>query len=93
MVNASLNWASILGIVQILVGLVICIQSGFRGTSLLKFICLLLSGLILFFQGWRLDPVLQFAVFMFVLPYFVEAASLASNGSGRGKRSSRNVIK
>ena len=93
MVNASLNWASVLGIVQIIIGFIICIQTGFRGFSLLKFVCLLLSGLILFFQGWRLDPVLQFAAFMFVLPYFIEAISLSSSGSANGKRSSRNVIK
>lgn len=29
---------------------------------------LLLSGVILFFQGWRLDPILQFAFFLMAVP-------------------------
>tara|TARA_B100001250_G_C19709002_1_gene748287 strand:- start:234 stop:728 length:495 start_codon:yes stop_codon:yes gene_type:complete len=75
MVNASLNWASIVGLVLILVWIP-CLLTAIKGlntfssssqnaiprllflvwSSLAPLIC----GIILFAQGWRLDPVLQF---------------------------------
>ena len=69
MVNASLNWASIVGIVLCLFALCLlylCNQKpklarGYDGV--LSIVCLL-CGSILFFQGWRLDPILQFGQFL-----------------------------
>ena len=39
-----------------------------------RLIMLPLSGGILFFQGWRLDPVLQFCIFLIVLGIIFESA-------------------
>jgi len=96
MVNASLNWASICGIVLAIWGLiaaplaiaqlVIFLKENNRdSTSILKIIYILLVtplrfigsfliGGILFFQGWRLDPMLQFGMFGLVFLYLSESA-------------------
>ena len=81
MVNASLNWASILGIALVITwipNLALSIKSISRVSSsssyyIFKLINLLglitvptISGAILFFQGWRLDPILQFGQFLLV---------------------------
>ena len=81
MVNASLNWASIIGLFLILTWIpliVLTITSITRLSSsspdfpfrLINLLGLLgippISGLILFFQGWRLDPILQFGQFLLV---------------------------
>ena len=81
MVNASLNWASICGIVLVLCWipwLVYAINgintySSSNSNSIPRILFLiwslfvpLLSGGILFFQGWRLDPILQFGQFLLV---------------------------
>ena len=75
MVNASLNWASIVGILLVVSGIPLfafSVASISRISSsssdyvfrILNLIGLLfipfLCGGILFFQGWRLDPILQF---------------------------------
>ena len=65
MVNASLNWASIVGIALVLAGFV----PFFKKSISTKYDPLLvpifwLCGSILFFQGWRLDPILQFGQFL-----------------------------
>ena len=66
MVNASLNWASIVGIVLVLFALSLLFLSNQKPKlaggydSILSISCLL-CGFILFFQGWRLDPILQFS--------------------------------
>ncbi|MBD1838639.1 hypothetical protein H6F78_09720 [Coleofasciculus sp. FACHB-64] len=69
MVNFGINSASILGIVLTLFGLFlislgILLRRPFRVENLIQDSVLasvyLLCGLILFFQGWRLDPILQF---------------------------------
>ena len=80
MVNASLNWASICGLVLILTWIpliAITINSITRLSSssrdfpirLINLLGLLgippICGSILFFQGWRLDPILQFGQFLF----------------------------
>ena len=39
----------------------------------LRFIGSLFVGGILFFQGWRLDPILQFGMFVFIFMYLSEA--------------------
>ena len=84
MVNASLNWASIVGILLVLLWIPAVTSGIFRiwfvlnrraDTSprvLIKTFLIIfqtigraffipLAGLVLFFQGWRLDPILQFA--------------------------------
>ena len=96
MVNASLNWASICGIILAIWGLiatplaiallVIFFQRNNRDSaSIFSFIYILfvtplrvigslLIGGILFFQGWRLDPILQFGMFGLVFLYLSESA-------------------
>ena len=81
MVNASLNWASIVGILLVISGIPLfafSVDSISRISSsssdylfrILNLIGLLfipfLCGGILFFQGWRLDPILQFGQFLLV---------------------------
>ena len=81
MVNASLNWASIVGILLVISGIPlfafsvasigrISSSSGDYFFRILNLIGLLfipfLCGGILFFQGWRLDPILQFGQFLLV---------------------------
>lgn len=45
--------------------------------------CLLVSGLILFFQGWRYDPIMQFGLLLteFLLVYYIvrDIRSMNSN--------------
>ena len=96
MVNATLNWASICGIVLAIWGLIsaplaitqilfFLKKNNKDSTSILKliyiflvtplrFIGSLLVGGILFFQGWRLDPTLQFGMIVFIFLYLSEAA-------------------
>ena len=97
MVNASLNWASISGLILAIWGLiaaplaiaqlVIFLRKNNNGdsTSILKLIYTLLVtplrvigsliiGGILFFQGWRLDPILQVGMFGLVFLYLFESA-------------------
>lgn len=95
MVNASLNWASIVGILLFLAALPGAVTAGFQVAFLLgrrkdtsgsvilatvwRFLVLfarllllpLIAG-IFFFQGWRLDPILQFAVFLLSAGYLSE---------------------
>lgn len=94
-VNASLNWTSIVGILLFLAALPGAVTAGFQVAFLLgrrkdtsggvilatawRFLVLfarltllpLIAG-ILFFQGWRLDPILQFAVFLLSAGYLSE---------------------
>ena len=98
MVNASLNWASIVGLLLALLGLVsiptsiigniffllnrradntspiilLAIYKGILG--LLRTGGCLVAGSILFFQGWRLDPILQFSQFLIVFLLILESA-------------------
>ena len=96
MANASINWASIVGILLAIWGLisaplaitqiVMFLNKNTKdSTSILKiiyiflvtplrFIGSFLVGGILFFQGWRLDPILQFGMFVFIFMYLSEAA-------------------
>ena len=98
MVNASLNWTSICGIVLAVWGLIAApaslaqikylIQHNPKrsGADFLRvvfrlaigfgrFFGSLLVGGIFFFQGWRLDPILQFGVFLLTLGIIFESAS------------------
>ena len=65
MFNASLNWASIVGIALILAGFVPFFKKSIS-TKYDPFLVPIfwLCGLILFYQGWRLDPFLQFGQFL-----------------------------
>ena len=101
MVNASLNWASIVGFVLAIWGLisapfaiaqiVVFLQTNSNdsnsndSSSILKIIYIFLVtplrflgslfvGGILFFQGWRLDPILELGMFVFIFMYLAEAA-------------------
>jgi len=97
MVNTSLNWASIVGILLALLGLIsipssmgnlyfllnrradntskIIFLSIYKGIlGVLRTVGCLLAGGILFFQGWRLDPILQFGQFLIVFLLILESA-------------------
>ena len=96
MVNLSLNWASISGLLLMALwvpALVVSLRrfdllmdrdqpsSSLQGLRLALFlitlagrcIALPLVGSILFFQGWRLDPILQFGLNLLVLGTIVES--------------------
>ena len=97
MVNASLNWASILGLVLILFGIPAYLISLVYLDSLTRrnikqrktafewllfvvtfcgrALCLPFVAGILFFQGWRLDPILQFGVFLLGSGVIAEASA------------------
>ena len=69
MVNASLNWASIVGIVLAVGGALLYFMRNFKPALARDYDVFfaavgLLCGGILFFQGWRLDPILQFGQFL-----------------------------
>ena len=82
MVNASLNWASIFGLI-LFIGAIpsaaISIKSlnnisSSNDDAALRIVVLVfqiiglpLCGLIIFFQGWRLDPILQFSQALLVI--------------------------
>jgi uncharacterized Zn finger protein (UPF0148 family) len=65
MVNASLNWASIVGVALVIAGFIPFFKKSIS-TQYDPFLVPIfwLCGLILFFQGWRLDPILQFGQFL-----------------------------
>ena len=103
MVNASLNWASIVGLLMFLYGLATAplgvaqiffvlqrradtSPAVITKTLILVFqavgrlIGLPLVGVIMFFQGWRLDPILQFSQFILAFGIIFESApSIASD--------------
>ena len=69
MVNASLNWASIVGIALAICGGGLVFLGLFKpdlakGSDIFFGSIGILCGGILFFQGWRLDPILQFGQFL-----------------------------
>ena len=51
------------------------IKAGFLVVKVMGRLTILPSGAILFFQGWRLDPILQFAVNFLALGVVYESAS------------------
>ena len=96
MINASLNWASICGVLVFLLGLIsapvslaniyfllnrrsdntsqIILLSIYKVClGILRSIGCIVAGGILFFQGWRLDPILQFGQFLLVLLLILES--------------------
>ncbi|KKZ12323.1 MAG: hypothetical protein TE42_04905 [Candidatus Synechococcus spongiarum SP3] len=98
MVNTSLNWVSLIGLLLFLYA----VPAAAMGTaqisfilqrrtdaypeifikaafiifrSLRRLICMPFAASIMFFQGWRLDPILQFAVTLLALGVVCESAS------------------
>ncbi len=102
-VNASLNWASIVGLLVFVYGLAAAplapaqtfftLQRRADTSSAVIAKTLIVSfqalgraigppvvGLIMFFQGWRLDPMLQFSQFILAMGIIFESAlSIASD--------------
>ena len=101
MVNSSLNWSSVIGIVLALYAIPAAAMSLMQlyfninrradtspaviaklMSNLIQSIgrlMLLLIGGILFFQGWRLDPILQFGVTCLALGVVFESAASVSS--------------
>jgi len=113
MINASLNWASIIGILLVLLCIPAVISGIFRiwfvlnrraDTSpriliktfivifqvIVRAFVIPLAGFIFFFQGWRLDPILQFACTLMAIGIAVEMVpSFIDDYQGRRKRKGR----
>ena len=117
MVNASLNWASLCGIVIALSAIPWAVISGLKIARILnngkdrtgvqtfaaiwnllvllfRMLALPLIGGILFFQGWRLDPILQFGVFLLAMVSVVEMITAAINYflAGQGNSSQQHLL-
>jgi hypothetical protein len=94
MVNASLNWASIVGIVLAIGGTMLYFLRTFRPNMARDYDVFfaavgLLCGGILFFQGWRLDPILQFGQFLLAATtvfFAYEAVRLRAIATEQAKR-------
>jgi Ycf66 protein N-terminus len=84
MINVGISSGSLIGLINILLGILYCAISVYQLVSSIKSgssvgitarilqliflpLCLVLSGVILFFQGWRLDPILTFQQFLLEL--------------------------
>ena len=113
MVNAALNWASIVGILMFFYGLataplgiaqIVFVLQRRADTSpaviartvilflqaVGRLIGLPLVGGIMFFQGWRLDPILQFGQFILAMGIIFESApSIASDYQNWRNRSDK----
>ena len=96
MVNASLNWASIVGIVLAVCGGGLYFLRSFKPALARDYDVFfaaigLLCGGILFFQGWRLDPILQFGQFLLAgttVFFAYESVRLRGVGADLARRSS-----
>ena len=96
MVNASLNWASIVGIVLAVCGGGLYFLRSFKPTLARDYDVFfaaigLLCGGILFFQGWRLDPILQFGQFLLAgttVFFAYESVRLRGVATDQARRSS-----
>jgi len=71
-----MNWGSLFGLVCVVWSIWIEIR---KKQLYVKGLLMMLSGLIVFFQGWRLDPILQFSYVLLILASIV---STQSNKSG-----------
>jgi len=95
-VNASLNWASIVGIVLAVCGGGLYFLRSFKPALARDYDVFfaaigLLCGGILFFQGWRLDPILQFGQFLLAgttVFFAYESARLRGVATDQARRSS-----
>jgi hypothetical protein len=113
-INASLNWASIVGILLSLAALPGAVLAGFQIAFLLgqrkdksggvvlatvwrffvlfsRLILLPLIGGIFFFQGWRLDPILQFGVFLLAIGYLSELVISMINDYGSLRKHKKEI--
>ena len=96
MVNASLNWASIVGIVLAVCGGGLYFLRSFKPALARDYDVFfaaigLLCGGILFFQGWRLDPILQFGQFLLAgttVFFAYESVRLRGVATAQARRSS-----
>ncbi len=96
MVNASLNWASIVGIVLAVCGAGLYFLRSFKPALARDYDVFfaaigLLCGGILFFQGWRLDPILQFGQFLLAgttVFFAYESVRLRGISTDQARRSS-----
>ena len=96
MVNASLNWASIVGIVLAICGAGLYFMRSFKPSLARDYDVFfaaigLLCGGILFFQGWRLDPILQFGQFLLAgttVFFAYESVRLRGVATDQARRSS-----
>jgi len=95
MVNASLNWASFVGIALAVAGAGLYALRSMRPKvardhDIFFAAIALLCGGILFFQGWRLDPILQFNQFLLAgsaIFFAVESIRLRTVATEQAKRS------
>jgi hypothetical protein len=95
-VNASLNWASIVGIVLAVCGGGLYFLRSFKPELARDYDVFfaaigLLCGGILFFQGWRLDPILQFGQFLLAgttVFFAYESVRLRGVATDQARRSS-----
>jgi len=95
-VNASLNWASIGGIVLAVCGGGLYFLRSFKPALARDYDVFfaaigLLCGGILFFQGWRLDPILQFGQFLLAgttVFFAYESVRLRGVATDQARRSS-----
>ena len=96
MVNASLNWASIVGIALAICGGGLYFLRSFKPALARDYDVFfaaigLLCGGILFFQGWRLDPILQFGQFLLAgttVFFAYESVRLRGVATDQARRSS-----
>ena len=96
MVNASLNWASIVGIVLAVCGGGLYFLRSFKPALARDYDVFfaaigLLCGGILIFQGWRLDPILQFGQFLLATTtvfFAYESVRLRGVATDQARRSS-----
>mgnify|MGYP006280717315 FL=1 len=99
MVNFGLNSASILGIFLAIAGASLYFMRSFRpelsrDQDIFFAAVGLLCGFILLFQGWRLDPILQFGQFLLTgvaVAFGVETIRLRSATTEQAKRSAPTV--
>lgn len=68
MINASFNFASLAGLACMAWAGVVEFK---RRKAYIKTALLLASGIILLFQGWRLDPILQLSYFFLASAIFI----------------------
>jgi len=95
-VYASLNWASIVGIVLAVCGGGLYFLRSFKPALARDYDVFfaaigLLCGGILFFQGWRLDPILQFGQFLLAgttVFFAYESVRLRGVATDQARRSS-----
>ncbi len=96
MVNASLNWASIVGIVLAVCGAGLYFLRSFKPALARDYDVFfaaigLLCGGILFFQGWLLDPIIQFGQFLLAgttVFFAYESVRLRGISTDQARRSS-----